>query len=162
MPDVELTPMLCEDNISVLMLSKGFKNESDAVKLMDSLLAGELEGMQLWVEKLSSGQLAGYSGSTDVQALLSESVLSVDGAKNTLPLFFADARFLTWLPDNSAALFAKNENGVERLYTADKTGVKHLITETGFATVIKAAYSENCQKLVFIEQALLCFPKLSR
>ncbi len=153
MPESKLTPILCDDNISVIMISDAYGSEEDANKAKEELLLSGLEGITINVVSLKQGQLPPYGGSSDSQALLSESVLSIDGAKTTLPLFYADARFLCWLPDGSGALFAKTEEGLEKLYVADKAGTKHLLTEKGFSTVIKAVYSSDGSRLAFIEQA---------
>lgn len=147
------TPMLCDDNISVIMISEGFLTEAEALKKKEELLNSSLKDVEIRVFTLDDGQLPRYAEGTDSSKLLSESVLSVDGAKTTLPLFFADARFLTWAPDNMNALFAKNEDGIEKLYTADMAGTKRLLLETGFMTVTKATYSKDGSKLAFIEQA---------
>jgi Tol biopolymer transport system component len=151
--DYGFTPMLCDDNISVIMISEGFVTEAEALKKKEELTLDVLKGSDVRVVTLTDGSLPRYAENTDTQALLSESVLSVDGAKTTLPLFFADARFLTWAPDKTNALFAKNEDGIEKLYTADMAGTKHLLTETGFMAVTNATYSLDGSKLVFIEQA---------
>ena len=149
----EFTPILCDDNISVIMISDAFKSEEDAKKAREELLNSDFKGFSINVISLKQGQLPPYGNSLDSQALLSESVLSIDGAKTTLPLFYADARFLCWLPDGSGALFAKNEDGFEKLYVADKAGTKHLLVEQGFSTVVKAVYSADGSRLAFIEQA---------
>ncbi len=153
MPQGNFTPILCDDNISVIMISEAYKSLEDAQKAKEELLASDFEGISISVVSLKQGQLPPYGSSLDSQALLSESVLSIDGAKTTLPLFYADARFLTWLPDGSGALFAKNEDGLEKLYVADKAGTKRLLVEQGFSTVVKAVYSSDCSRLAFIEQA---------
>ncbi len=152
MPDAGFTPTLCSDNISVIMISEGYKSEADASKRCDELLTGEFEGVPMRVVKLDRFTLPEYSENTNVLALLNESVLSVNGAKKTLPLFFADARFLCWLPDNSGALFSKPEESGEVFYVADKDGTKHRLLDQSFATIVKAAYSGNGEYLSFVEQ----------
>ena len=144
------TPMLCDDYISVIMISKPYSTETEATKAMEKLLTSSLEGKNLRVAQLGN-QLPKYAENTDTAALLSESVLSVDGAKTTLPLFYADARFLCWLPDSSAALFSHPEQDGERLYTADKNGTKHVLTDKAFSNVGKATYSVNGKMLAFVE-----------
>ncbi len=151
--DYGFEPSLCDDNISVIMLSQRFKNEKQARSQMEKLASSTLEGVNIRMFKLESGQLPKYADDMDAQALLGESILSIDGAKTTLPLFFADARFLTWNPDGSGALFTKTEEGIEKLYIADKNGSKRLLTETGFSTVLKAAFSEDGSRLAFIDQS---------
>lgn len=152
MPECGFTPMLCNDNISVIMISEDYSSYDDAKKAMDEFLMSTLEGVNVRIISLKQGELPAYTDSADAQALLSESVLSVNGAKTTLPLFYADARFLCWIPDGSGALFAKTEDGVEKLYVADKTGTKHILVDKGFSTVIKATYSDDGSRLAFIEQ----------
>ncbi len=149
----DFTPMLCDDKISVIMISKAYEDEASAVTAMDTLLASSFAGKEMRVIALKENELPTYSDTADTQALLSESVLSVDGAKTTLPLFYADARFLCWAPDNSGALFAKNENGAEKLYIADKNGTKRLLCEQEFSTVVEAVYSSDGSRIAFIEQA---------
>ena len=132
------------------MISQRFETEAQARKEMEKLSVSALEGVTIKVFSLKAGQLPKYDDDFDAQALLGESILSIDGAKTTLPLFYADARFLTWNPDDSGALFAKNEDGIEKLYIADKNGSKHLLSQTGFSTVVKASFSKDgtrlCQK----------------
>ncbi len=151
LPSVDFTPALCDDYISVIMISKPYGNLSDAEKARDGLLTGSLEGHQVRIAHLKQGQMPQYSENTNMAGLLSESVLSIDGAKTSLPLFFADARFLCWLPDDSGALFAKTEEGVEKLYTADKVGTKHLLTPQSFSTIGKATFSKDGKTLAFVE-----------
>ncbi|MBE7091818.1 MAG: hypothetical protein E7365_01370 [Clostridiales bacterium] len=151
--DYGFTPTLCDDKISVIMISQRFKTEAQARKAMEEKLASTLEGVNVRIFELSAGLLPKYTEETDVQALLGESILSIDGAKTTLPLYFADARFLTWGPDGDNALFAKNEEGLEKLYIADKNGAKHLLSEKGFSTVVKATFSKDGTRLAFIEQS---------
>lgn len=151
--DYGFTPMLCDDNISVIMISQRFKTEDQARKEMEKLASSVLDGVTIRMFNLEAGQLPKYADDMDAQALLGESILSIDGAKTTLPLFFADARFLTWNPDGSGALFAKTEDGLEKLYIADKNGSKHLLSETGFSTVIKASFSNDGTRLAFIDQS---------
>ena len=153
MVESDFTPMLCDDKISVIMISKAYESEDAAKEAMENLLASAFEGKKMRVVALKENELPNYSDSADTQALLSESVLSIDGAKTTLPLFYADARFLCWAPDNSGALFAKNENGAEKLYIADKNGTKHLLCEQEFSTVVEAVYSSDGSRIAFIEQA---------
>ncbi len=153
MPDCGFTPMLCDDKISVIMISEAYNTQEEANREMDKLLTSSLEGRNIRIISLKESQLPQYMDNSDAQALLSESVLSINGAKTTLPLFYADARFLCWLPDGSGALFAKNENGLEKLYIADKTGTKHLISEKEFATVVEANFSSDGSRVAFIEQA---------
>ncbi len=153
MPECGFTPMLCNDNISIIMISQAYSSQEEASKAMDQLLTSTLEGVKVRIISLNQGQLPPYTDSADAQALLSESVLSVNGAKTTLPLFYADARFLCWIPDGSGAVFAKTEDGVEKLYTADKNGTKHIFVDQGFSTVIKAGYSQDGSRLAFVEQA---------
>lgn len=150
MAQSDFTPMLCDDNISVIMISKAYEDEESAQKAKETL---EIEGKEMRVIALKENELPTYSDTADTQALLSESVLSIDGAKTTLPLFYADARFLCWAPDNSGALFAKNENGAEKLYIADKNGTKHLLCEQEFSTVVEAVFSSDGSRIAFIEQA---------
>ena len=145
--------MLCDDEISVIMISNAYSNEEDAKKAMEELLTSSLEGKKIRVISLKENQLPSYTDGADARAFLSESVLSVDGAKTTLPLFYADARFLAWTPDGSGALFAKSEDGSERLYTADKSGTKHLLCENKFSTIVEAVYSSDGSRIAFIEQA---------
>lgn len=151
--DYGFTPILCDDNISVIMISRRFKNENEARAEMEKLSSSTLEGVKIRLLNLQAGQLPKYADDTDAQALLSESILSIDGAKTTLPLFFADARFLTWNPDGSGALFAKTEEGMEKLYIADKNGSKRLLSETGFSTVVKASFSNDGTRVAFIDQS---------
>lgn len=147
------TPSLCDDKISVIMLSQQFKTEKQAIKERDKLLTSTLEGTEIRIISLKAGELPTYSESSSTHALLGESILSVDGAKVTLPLFYGDARFLAWNPDGSGALFAKTEEGYEKLYIADKNGARHLLTENGFATVIKPFFSADGSRLVFVDQS---------
>lgn len=153
MPECGFTPMLCNDNISVIMISNAYSSFDEANKAMEELLKTTLKDKKIRIISLKQGQLPAYTDSADAQALLSESVLSVNGAKTTLPLFYADARFLCWIPDGSGAVFAKAEDGVEKLYTADKNGTKHILVDQGFTTVIKAVYSQDGSRLAFVEQA---------
>lgn len=149
----DFTPTLCDDNISVLMISKRFKNQAAAEKLRDKLLTGELEGKNIRVEELSGGLLPQYSENTDTLALLSESILSVNGTKTNLPLLFANARFICWKPSGQQALFSKTVDSGENLYIADKSGTKHLLVEKPLATVALATYSKNEKMLAFVESA---------
>ena len=153
MPACGFTPTLCDDNISVLMISEKCKSREDAQQKMDELLTGVLEGEELRLVELAFGELPKYSENTDSAALLNESILSIDGAKTSLPLFFADARFLCWIPGSSTALFVKTEDEMDRLYTADKAGARHLLFDTQLATVIKAVYSADGSTLAYIERA---------
>ncbi len=150
--DYGFSPTLCDDKISVTMISRRFATEAQARKEMEKLSVSVLEGVTIKVFSLKAGQLPKYDDDFDAQALLGESILSIDGAKTTLPLFYADARFLTWNPDDSGALFAKNEDGLEKLYIADKNGSKHLLSQTGFSTVVKASFSKDGTRLVFVDQ----------
>ncbi len=152
LPVQGFTPTLCSDNISVLMISEKYSSEAEANAKRDELLSGELEGVNIRVVMLDRFTLPEYSENTDALALLNESVLSVNGAKKTLPLFFADARFLCWLPDNSGALFSKPEESGEMFYVADKDGTKRRLLDKSFATIVKAAYSGNGKYLSFVEQ----------
>lgn len=151
--DYGFTPSLCDDKISVIMLSQRFKTENQAENERDKLLTSSLEGVEIRLISLKAGELPTYSESSTSQALLGESILSIDGAKTTLPLFYGDARFLAWNPDGSGALFAKTEDGQEKLYIADKNGARHLLTETGFSTVIKPFFSSDGARLVFVDQS---------
>jgi len=153
MPESDFTPTLCSDKISVIMISTPFESEAQANEEKERLLTGAFEGQSIRTAELDRFTLPKYSDKTDTLALLNESILSINGAKTTLPLFFADARFLCWLPDNSGALFAKSEDSGEILYVADKSGTKHQLLSQSFATVIKASYSANSARLAFIEQA---------
>ena len=153
LPLDEFTPTLCDDNISVLMISKRLKNKQTAEKLLDKLLTGELEGKKIRLEELSGGQLPKYSENTDTFALLSESILSVNGTKTSLPLFFANARFICWKPSGEEALFSKSVDTGENLYIADKAGTKHLLIDRSLATVTSATYSKNEKVLAFVESA---------
>ena len=153
MAESDFTPMLCDDKISVIMISKAYESEETAKIAMEGMLASSFEGKKMRVIPLKENELPTYSDSADTQALLSESVLSIDGAKTTLPLFYADARFLCWAPDNSGALFAKNENGAEKLYIADKNGTKRLLGEQEFSTIVEAVFSSDGSRIAFIEQA---------
>ncbi|MBR2860628.1 MAG: hypothetical protein IKB86_02175 [Clostridia bacterium] len=150
MEEKGFTPMLCDDFISVVMISKPFASEAEATREKERLLTSSMEGKTLRVVKLGN-QLPQYAENTDTSALLSESVLSVDGAKTTLPLFYADARFLCWLPDSSAALFAHPEEDGERLYTADKIGTKRVLSDKAFSNIGKATFSANGKMLAFVE-----------
>ena len=151
--DYGFTPSICDDKISVIMLSQPFKTEKQAISHRDNLLNSSLAGVDIRVISLKAGELPTYSESSSTHALLGESILSIDGAKVTLPLFYGDARFLAWNPDGSGALFAKTEEGYEKLYIADKNGARHLLTETGFATVIKPFFSDDGSRLVFVDQS---------
>ena len=151
--DYGFTPVLCSDKISVIMMSQRFKNENQAKNERDKLLTSSLEGVEIRLISLKAGELPTYSESSSTHALLGESILSIDGAKTTLPLFYSDARFLAWNPDGSGALFAKTEDGQEKLYIADKNGARHLLTETGFSTVIKPFFSSDGTRLVFVDQS---------
>ncbi len=151
--DYGFTPILCDDNISVIMISQRFKTEEQAIQRRDELLTSTLEGVDIRLISLKAGEIPTYSENSNSQALLGESILSIDGAKTTLPLFYSDARFLVWNIDGSGALFAKTEEGLEKLYIADKNGAKHLITETGFSTVIKPVFSKDGTRLVFVDQS---------
>lgn len=153
MPECGFTPMLCDDKISVIMISEAFLTEESANAEMDSLLNSVLQGRQVRVISLKENELPAYDDGANTQALLGESVLSINGAKTTLPLFYADARFLCWIPDGSGALFAKNENGVEKLYVADKAGTKRNLVEQEFSTIVEAVYSSDGSRIAFIEQA---------
>ena len=152
MPESDFTPTLCNDNISVIMISNMFKTEQLAQNQMDALLVGSFEGINMRLVALDRFTLPQYAENTDATALLSESVLSVDGAKTSLPLLFADARFLCWLPDNSGALFAKAEESGEMLYIADKSGTKHQLISESFSTVVTTAYSSDGKYLSFVDQ----------
>lgn len=153
MPACGFTPTLCDDNISVLMISEKYKSREEAQQKMDELLTGVLEGETLRLTELAFGELPKYNENTDSAALLNESILSIDGAKTSLPLFFADARFLCWVPGSSTALFAKTENEIDHLYTADKAGARHLLFDAQLATVIKAVYSADGSTLAYVERA---------
>lgn len=153
MADCGFTPTLCDDNISVLMISQKYSSQAEAAAKREDLLNGSLEGEEIRLAELAFGQLPRYSENTDSAALLNESILSIDGAKTSLPLFFADARFLCWAPGNSAALFAKTEAEMDHLYTADKAGARHLLFDTELATVIKAVYSADGSTLAYVERA---------
>lgn len=149
----DFTPTLCDDNISVLMISKPFKNRAAAEKMRDKLLTSSFEGKQIRVEELAGGELPKYSENTDTLALLSESILSVNGTKTSLPLFFANARFICWNPSGEEALFSKTIDSGENLYIADKAGTKHLLLDKALATVALATFSKNEQVLAFVETA---------
>ena len=153
MPECGFTPTLCDDNISVLMISQRYQSSEEAQARMDELLTGVLEGTSVRITELSFGQLPRYSENTDSAALLNESILSIDGAKTSLPLFFADARFLCWVPGSSTALFARTANEMDQLYTADKAGTRHLLFDEELATVVKAVYSADGSTLAYIERA---------
>jgi len=153
MPECGFTPMLCNDKISVIMISQAYNTQEEANNELTRLLTSTLEGKNVRIISLKESELPKYTDDADAQALLSESVLSINGAKTTLPLFFADARFLCWLPDGSGALFAKNENGMERLYVADKSGTKYQLSDKDFSTVTQAVYSSDGSRIAFIEQA---------
>ncbi len=153
MPECGFTPTLCDDNISVLMISQRYQSSEEAQARMDELLTGVLEGTSVRITELSFGQLPRYSENTDSAALLNESILSIDGAKTSLPLFFVDARFLCWVPGSSTALFARTVNEMDQLYTADKAGTRHLLFDEELATVVKAVYSADGTTLAYIERA---------
>lgn len=153
MPECGFTPMLCNDLISVIMISDAYNTKEDAENAMLNLVSTTLKDINVRVVELKETDLPAYNDEADAEALLSESVLSINGAKTTLPLFYADARFLCWIPDGSGALFAKNENGMERLYVADKNGTKHQLSDKDFATITEAVYSKDGTKIAFTEQA---------
>ncbi len=153
MPECGFTPTLCSDNMSVVMISKGYKTREQAEKEKDSLLTGKLEGFEIDLQELKGNQLPVYNEESTQAQLLSESIVSINGAKISLPLFFGDARFLCWCPNNTSALFAKAEDGVEKLYVADREGTKHQLSDKTFSTITKAAYSADGSVLAIVDNA---------
>ncbi len=149
--DDTFTPTLSNDGVSVLLVSKMYGSVKEAEKARETLMTGKYEGTAISVLESDRFGLVSLSENENTLAHLDESVISIDGAKTTLPLFCSDARFLCWNPDGSSALFAKAENGMETLYLADRTGTKHKLIEQSFATVVKAVYSADGSKIAFIE-----------
>lgn len=152
LPDCGLTPTLCDDKLSVLLISGPFENEAQANIKKNELLAGPMADTTFRVQELRDDTLISYTETMSEAALMNESIMSVNGAKISLPLFFADARFLTWLPDGSAALFAKDENDFEQLYIADKEGRKELLVEQKFQSITRATFSGDGSTLFLVDR----------
>ena len=158
-----LTPTLCKDKISVIMISSRFDKQEDAesfrTRIQNSYSSG-LSGKELNIVQLVTNDLPSYDDDLDLQAVLNRTILKIDGKETNLPLFFADARFLCWMPDGKRALFAKptaqdNSEGVpaEQLYLADQDGMKTLLFDQNLASVATAAFSQDGKKLAFVEQS---------
>lgn len=153
MPDDTFTPTLSSDGVSVITVSEMYPSVAEAEKAKEKLVAGAYEGKELRIAEGDRFSLIPYWYTSDSLAQLNESVLSVDGAKTTLMPFFTDARFLCLLPDNRGGLFAKTEDGTEKLYIADRDGVRHALTDRTFSTVVKATVSDDGKVIAFIEHA---------
>lgn len=153
MPDDTFTPTLSSDGVSVITVSEMYPSVAEAEKAKEKLVAGAYEGKELRIAEGDRFSLIPYWYTSDSLAQLNESVLSVDGAKTTLTPFFTDARFLCLLPDNRGGLFAKTEDGTEKLYIADRDGVRHALTDRTFSTVVKATVSDDGKVIAFVEHA---------
>jgi len=158
-----LTPTLCNDKISVIMISSRFEKQEDAesfrTRIMNSYSSG-LSGKELNIVQQKNNVLPSYDDEMDLQAVLNRTILKIDGKETSLPLFFADARFLCWMPDGKKALFAKpmmvdKTEGVPavQLYLADQDGMKTLLFDAELADISKAAFSDDGKKLAFVEQS---------
>lgn len=157
-----LTPTLCNDNISVLMISSRFDTEKDAQTFLDKVnnsYSSGLSGKSLNIIEQKSNVLPAYDDEMDLQAVLNRTILKIDGKETSLPLFFADARFLCWMPDGKKALFAKQQgnsesaSAVQQLYLADQDGMKTPLFEQGLANISMAAFSSNGKMLAFVEES---------
>lgn len=153
MPDGTFTPTLSSDGVSVITVSEMYPSVAEAEKAKEKLTSGAYADRELRIAEGDRFSLIPYWYTSDSLVQLNESVLSVDGAKTTLTPFFTDARFLCLLPDNRGGLFAKTEDGTEKLYIADRDGVRHALTDRTFSTVVKATVSDDGKVIAFVEHA---------
>lgn len=155
-----LTPTLCSDGYSVIMLSQPYATSAEAeaqkTAISQNYLAS-LEGKGLTVIELNTRALPVYNTSLDNQSLREKPLLKRNDKTETAEPFFPEARFLCWRADGQYALFAKTNTDdsalpTEQLYLVSTDGVKTLLFDYDLAQISFASFSPDGNRILFVEQ----------
>ncbi len=166
--DIDMTPVLCSDRESKLLISQPFISQASAEgfrqKTQDKL-SQILPGKNVSVIQLADGALPDFISDIDYSAAEGRSVLFSDGKLYDTPLLLQNGRFLSASPDGVIAfsrVYQPSEPALqqeeyllsETLWTLEPNGRLQDVDTPDFFNIDKAAYSGDGRYLALLDTSI--------
>ncbi|HBU12620.1 MAG TPA: hypothetical protein DEB31_07825 [Clostridiales bacterium] len=166
--DLGLTPTLCGDYASVLLISGPFASEAEAQSLVarvNQSIAESIPNKQAYSVSLEENQLPPPPPPAAPSVVSSDPVFEPEQASNTadLPVLVENGRYLCTAPDGSIFYVraflpdaAQDEEYVlkEELWYIGKDGVHHQVDIRDFYSVERAAVSPDGRYLAILDAGM--------
>ena len=154
----DLTPVLCADGKNVLMISKGFVYETEAVQFKnDMAIRYPNVHESTWnIIKLEKTELPLYESDMIHASAYTEEVIRQNGETRSLPVLIDNGLYLCACADGGY-LYAKRgdsdgENEYEELWRCDKNGLRERVLDFEFYAIESAVFSPNGRRMAVLER----------
>jgi len=168
-PDsIDMSPVLCSDGESRLLISAPFDTQDEAAAFMDEaniVLEEELPGNAAYVVKLSSGALPDFSPDSDFATPEENDIVIEDGILADTPLLLQNGRYLASASDGRIAFsrsYKPEEPALEqdayllseKLWIQNTNGRIYSLDVSDFYMIDEAAFSGDNRYIAILDVSI--------